>query len=108
MISLSQKTEKEKKRFCCPFYGFAFGRTIFLDTKGNQCALIPGNNVSCKMEKENQEPNWNNCPYKDSKTIINLINRDPPLQVSPNELQENITFKEWYKYVMGESLGKNL
>ena len=98
----------EREQHPCPFYGMAMGEGYFLDTNGNQCALISGRHSPCKMELDGEKPNWYNCSHNNSEIILDLMNRNPPIKIFPDELKKGINFKEWYEYVMGKSLGENL
>lgn len=46
----------------CHFYGKAIGANRFIDTYGNQCALITESHSPCQMEIASQTPDEKICP----------------------------------------------
>lgn len=105
------KPVRNKKRYSCPFYGFYGGRGIFVDTKGNQCGLITESYSPCKMEMNNQTPNWDKCSHfnnESNREVIKRIDeRVSQVTVFPEEFRpkgkkswNGISLKEWIKYVM--------
>ena len=98
--------ERERKQ--CPFYGFsAFHGGIFLDTKGNQCALITGSHSPCRMELREETPNWRDCPYNTPEKRATIEAHADAARVFPDEFRpqgakswEGVTFGQWQEYVM--------
>ncbi len=105
----------EKKRYKCPFYGFASGTMfssdapIFMDTDGNQCALATSSFSPCRMEKEGNVPDWNNCSLnckdKESKEALLFIKKN--FKIFPKEFVpqgkspwKGLSFSKWWKYIM--------
>lgn len=53
----------------CPFYGFCYIKTTgtFIDSQGNQCALVTDSYSPCKMEVEGREVCWNDCEFSNKE-----------------------------------------
>ena len=74
------------KREQCPFYGFHYFDGIFMDQRGNQCALITESYSPCRMELNKQKVSWENCPLntqEDTPIIEELLDNS---KVFPDEL----------------------
>jgi len=97
----------EQPRYACPFYGLYMFDQLFLDQKGNQCALMDMGRV-CIMEHYEQTPDWrlcrtfNNNRNKDSVAQMLDLGRACPDEFNPmNKSHWNgIPFKLWFDYIM--------
>ena len=101
----------EIQRYRCPFYGFGRIANVFMDSCGSQCALIVNSHESCKMEMNDQIPDWNQCPLnseENKKRVEKIIKSS---LIFPEEFQpydqpswDGLSFKEWMGYVMNEEV----
>lgn len=102
-------------RHRCPFYGFGQGfPASFMDTKGNQCALITGSFSPCPMKMNGDTPDWNACTFfntEENSEVISEIEKGG--QIFPKEFDPpnqrtwgGISFSRWKEYVMGDSVSR--
>ncbi len=97
----------EKERYKCPFYGFTTGMmNSFMDTEGNQCALVTSSFSSCRMERGGDVPNWDSCSLNcgDKKALIFVKKY---YKIFPKEFWpqgesswKGLSFSRWWKYIM--------
>jgi len=95
-----------KKRYRCPFYGFSrlFGG-LFPDQGGNQCPLCTDSFSPCRMERINQIPDWENCPFNSEKNKEGIKAVIASCRIAPQEFKpKRLSFKDWMGYVMSESV----
>lgn len=99
------------KRNKCPFYGMFLVQQMFVDQKGNACALLLGYSP-CPMETSGETPCWDSCNHfnreNNKKDIARLFDTSTAF---PDELNtenhnpwEGVTAREWFRYVMGRDL----
>ena len=80
----------------CPFYGFIgiVGAEVLLDNNGNACGLTMSHSP-CKMEVDNQKPDWENCNHfnreGEVETIAKVLNK---FTIFPDELRP-LHLVEW-------------
>jgi hypothetical protein len=107
------KPKLQKPRHRCPFYGFRYGGApnIFMDSEGNQCALMMKSYSPCKMEFNAQTPDWNKCPFNNEKNREALENIKQFAMIFPEEFTPEeksswagMPLKEWINYVMSDSV----
>ena len=110
------KPVSPKSRHRCPFYGFYYGGipNIFMDQKGNQCALIMASHSPCQMEVTEQAPNWNMCAFNTKKNRELLENLKESSKVFPEEFfpknrkeWDGISLGEWMRYVMSDEIERS-
>jgi len=97
-----------KLRHRCPFYGFShpFGG-IFMDSGGNQCALLIQSLAPCPMETRGQIPDWEKCFSIREDFRSALEESMDTLRVFPEEFRpedqsswNGMPFRQWMEYVM--------
>ena len=95
----------------CPFYGFHKAMNLLIDSKGNQCALIPSSDNSCRMEVyAKMIPNWNLCSFDTLPVQMELEKIADSTLVFPREEIPfekipgiDLTLRDWMKYVMNST-----
>lgn len=107
----SLKPITRKPRHRCPFYGFHYSgfQKVFMDSEGNQCAIIMQAYAPCKMEFRGQTPDWDKCPFNNWRNREILESIKDSAMVFPKELWpkgekkwDGIPLDEWMEYVMGD------
>ncbi len=87
----------------CPFYGFNYLGRVFMDTKGNQCALIMGRQSPCRMEVSGKIPNWYRCPLFRENVLESFKSEKIfPSEKIPEGVKDwtGIRFSDWTAYVL--------
>ena len=77
----------------CPFYGFSAARGNLIDTKGNQCALITNSHSPCRMEMNQEDPDWEACPYNTLEARTSIRKYAENARVFPDELRHETGFQ---------------
>ena len=99
-----------KQRHKCPFYGFHFAMGLFMDSQGNQCAMMNDSYSPCRMEIAAKTPAWEQCPLNNRgrRAIVQAMG---DCQIFPDEFHpkgksswKGIKFKAWQDYVMGDNV----
>jgi len=100
------KPTTPKPRHDCPFYGFHLARGMFIDSKGNQCAVIINSYSPCQMGMAGQTPNWSECGFNTEESRRSMAKYANELVVFPDEFYpkgakswRGISLKEWLEYV---------
>jgi len=97
MTETSLRVFQERK--CCPFYGFSAVEEmkVFMDTKGNQCALVSGSFSPCKMEVDGETPDWYSCSLNTPEIRGDIDNYTDDCMVFPDELRSSkgISLNDW-------------
>lgn len=96
----------------CPFYGFDGEFGAFEEGGENQCGLVFGQCIYCKMLLHKETPNWNKCEFNTEKNKNSLAGILANMKIFPRELKpqveqeakswRGIEFAEWVDYVMRE------
>ena len=99
--------DPQPTRYKCPFYGFNGMFRVFLDSSGNQCALVVDSYSPCGMEMEKQTPDWTKCPRNDGTDMARLDTlgiKIFPLEFRPQDQDswQGLSFGKWYEYVMSD------
>ena len=104
MIMRNDIEFENKNRCRCPFYGFylAIESGLLLDEKGDRCALVTDSYSPCKMQINNETPDWAGCGFNhvENKGILEKIIN---FRVFPDEFEEGMSFKEWVEYLAENS-----
>ena len=100
---MENRSETDKSRPRCPFYGFHYAMGALIDSNGNQCAMIVDSYSPCQMERNGEEIDWNNCKLNNERTEARLQGSLEEASVFPKELKpegvstwSGIPFGEWY------------
>ena len=91
----------------CPFYGFVGTGPLLMESRGPQCGLA-GEHRRCQMFLNDEEPNWNNCPYNCEENAADITERLDTVHVNARILRppeasawRGVLLGDWFKYVMG-------
>lgn len=90
----------------CPFYGFEYFKephNILKDSKGNQCPLHTKSYSPCKMEMNQQQPDWESCPANSEATQSTIAGLLETARIFPREFypqEDGIPLQEWVNYIM--------
>lgn len=91
----------------CPFHGMYMGPGVFLQTKGNQCALKKSG--PCHMKNGGEVINWDECSHnneEDKLRISQVIKNSQafPIELRPadkkNEWWDGVPMRTWFEFVM--------
>ena len=77
------KPYAQKDRPKCPFYGFNGMYGMFMDSEGNQCALITDSFSPCQMEMAEKTPSWSECPFNTEEKRKDLASVARKMKVFP-------------------------
>ena len=91
--------EQAYQRKRCPFYGFHQSPGLFMDSRGNQCALITDSYSPCRMEVVGDPVDWDECPIttEDDKATIAASVRG---KMFPEEIPNGISELEWFAQIL--------
>lgn len=95
----------------CPLYGFGAFDMAFMDTEGNQCAAILQSHCPCYMNIARERVDWDRCRFNTPTLMEGLVRIADTIRVFPRILMpegvsswEGVSFRQWYKHVMGREL----